>query len=146
MQELFVNVGRSTGATVISASRGTQFALERGDLKNGVFTYAILRVIKGSEKISVSQTEELCEQENVKSPMACRCLRQEMRTKLWIGSCGESWLGWLRITQEEIFVPITDFLIRRADDRIIKKQQDKTNPNWVKGRNSYRIYQHASLS
>jgi WD40 repeat protein len=55
MQELFVNVGRSTGATVISAAAGTQFALERGDLKNGVFTYAILELMKGSEKVSVSQ-------------------------------------------------------------------------------------------
>jgi hypothetical protein len=35
MQSLFVNVGRSTGATIISAAAGTQFALERGDLKNG---------------------------------------------------------------------------------------------------------------
>jgi WD40 repeat protein len=46
MQQLFVNVGRSTGATVISAAGGTQFALERGDLKNGVFTYAILEFMK----------------------------------------------------------------------------------------------------
>jgi WD40 repeat protein len=46
MQQLFVNVGRSTGATVISAAGGTQFALERGDLKNGVFTYSILEFMK----------------------------------------------------------------------------------------------------
>jgi len=39
MQSLFVNVGKSTGATIISAAAGTQFALERNDLKNEVFTY-----------------------------------------------------------------------------------------------------------
>ena len=41
MQDLFLNVGKSTGATIISAAAGTQFALERGDLKNGVFTYCL---------------------------------------------------------------------------------------------------------
>jgi hypothetical protein len=45
MQALFVNVGRSTGATIISAAAGNQFALERGDLKNGVFTYSILEAM-----------------------------------------------------------------------------------------------------
>ncbi len=46
MQQVFVNVGRSTGATIISAAAGTQFALERGDLKNGVFSYCILELMK----------------------------------------------------------------------------------------------------
>ncbi len=43
MQEVFVNVGRNTGATIISAAAGTQFALERGDLKNGVFSLQDIR-------------------------------------------------------------------------------------------------------
>jgi WD40 repeat protein len=55
MQELFVNVGRSTGATVISAAAGTQFAQERGELQNGVFTFAILELMK--EKAGVTVTE-----------------------------------------------------------------------------------------
>ncbi|MBL7810814.1 MAG: caspase family protein [Bacteroidetes bacterium] len=55
MQNLFVNVGKGTGATVISASAGTQFALERGDLKNGVFTYSILEALKQNPGMSVSQ-------------------------------------------------------------------------------------------
>jgi WD40 repeat protein len=46
MRELFVNVGKSTGTTIISAAGGTQFALEKGDLKNGVFTYSILEYLK----------------------------------------------------------------------------------------------------
>lgn len=45
MRELFVNVGAGTGAMVISAAAGNQFALERGDLKNGVFTYSILEAL-----------------------------------------------------------------------------------------------------
>lgn len=42
MQELFVNLGKSTGATGISAAAGTQFALEKNNLENGVFTYCLL--------------------------------------------------------------------------------------------------------
>jgi hypothetical protein len=54
MQSLFVNVGRSTGATVISAAAGTQFALERNDLKNGVFTYCILEILRNEKTVSIS--------------------------------------------------------------------------------------------
>ena len=59
MQQLFVNVGRSTGATVISAAAGTQFALERGDLKNGVFTYAILEAMKTHSTIKISELKKI---------------------------------------------------------------------------------------
>ncbi len=55
MQELFVNVGRSTGATIISAAAGTQFALERNDLKNGVFTYAILETLNRYPTVLISE-------------------------------------------------------------------------------------------
>ncbi len=58
MQELFVNVGQSTGSTVISAAAGTQFALERGDLKNGVFTYSILEFMKDHTTATLSQLKE----------------------------------------------------------------------------------------
>ena len=54
MQELFVNVGRSTGATVISAAGGTQFAQERGDLKNGVFSFVLLELLKKNKTVSIS--------------------------------------------------------------------------------------------
>jgi len=59
MKELFNNVDRATGTTVISAAAGTQFAQERGDLKNGVFTYCILNQLKEKETISVSELNEL---------------------------------------------------------------------------------------
>lgn len=62
MQELFVNVSKSTGATIISAAAGTQFALERGDLKNGVFTYAILEAMEKNKTVMVSKLKNIIEQ------------------------------------------------------------------------------------
>lgn len=59
MQELFVNVGRGTGATVISAASGTQFALERGDLKNGVFTYCLLEAMINNSTLKVSDLKKV---------------------------------------------------------------------------------------
>ncbi|HPG12418.1 MAG TPA: caspase family protein, partial [Chitinophagaceae bacterium] len=59
MQSLFVNVGRSTGATIISAASGTQFALERNELKNGVFTYSILEVMRDNNSINVSELRKI---------------------------------------------------------------------------------------
>lgn len=55
MQELFVDLSRSTGATVISAAAGTQFALERADLKNGVFSYSILEAMQTHATMPVSR-------------------------------------------------------------------------------------------
>ena len=59
MQSLFVNVGKSTGATIISAAAGTQFALERGDLKNGVFTYSILEAIDKDPNMRISELKKM---------------------------------------------------------------------------------------
>ncbi len=55
MQELFTNVNRGTGATVISAAGGTQFAYEKGNLKNGVFTYSILELMQQKKEIKISE-------------------------------------------------------------------------------------------
>lgn len=55
MQSLFVNVGKSTGANIISAAAGNQFALEKGNLKNGVFTYCILEAMNTNSTMTVSQ-------------------------------------------------------------------------------------------
>ena len=59
MKELFHNIDRATGATIISAAAGTQFAQERGALKNGVFTYCILNQLKEKETITVSELKQL---------------------------------------------------------------------------------------
>ncbi|MEO7924802.1 MAG: caspase family protein [Chitinophagaceae bacterium] len=59
MQSLFVNVGKSTGATIISAAAGTQFALERNDLKNGVFTYSILEAMKTYPTMKISELKTI---------------------------------------------------------------------------------------
>lgn len=58
MQSLFVNVGKSTGATIISAAAGNQFALERGDLKNGVFTYVILQAMNTDTPLRISELKK----------------------------------------------------------------------------------------
>jgi hypothetical protein len=55
MQELFTNVKRGTGATIISAAGGTQYAYEKGGLKNGVFTYSILELMQQQNEIKVSE-------------------------------------------------------------------------------------------
>jgi len=59
MQSLFVNVGKSTGATIISAAAGNQFALERGDLKNGVFTYSLLEAMDKNKTIKISELKKI---------------------------------------------------------------------------------------
>jgi len=55
MQSIYVNVGKSTGAIIISAAAGNQYALERGDLRNGVFTYCILEAMQKQKSMTVSQ-------------------------------------------------------------------------------------------
>lgn len=59
MQSLFVNVGKSTGATILSAAAGNQFALERGDLQNGVFTYSILEAMGKYSTMRVSELKKI---------------------------------------------------------------------------------------
>jgi hypothetical protein len=58
MNELFANVSRSTGATIISAASATQFALERGDLQNGVFTYCIRKLMKLKKTVTISELKK----------------------------------------------------------------------------------------
>ncbi|HUR67072.1 MAG TPA: caspase family protein [Chitinophagaceae bacterium] len=59
MQELFVNVSRGTGATIISAAGGTQFAQEKGTLQNGVFTYCLLEGMNTSKHIRISELKKI---------------------------------------------------------------------------------------
>ncbi|WP_182923393.1 WD40 domain-containing protein [Pedobacter planticolens] len=58
MQQLFANVGRSTGSTIISAAAGTQFALEKNDLQNGVFSYSILEYMKANPHATVTDLKK----------------------------------------------------------------------------------------
>lgn len=59
MQSLFTNISRGTGATIISAAGGMQYAQERGDLKNGVFTYSIIEAFNNNNTLTVSQLKTL---------------------------------------------------------------------------------------
>jgi uncharacterized caspase-like protein len=59
MQGLFVNVGKNTGATIISAAAGNQFALERDDLKNGVFTYSLLEAMNKYPSMKISELKKI---------------------------------------------------------------------------------------
>lgn len=54
MQSLFVNVGKRTGAIIISASGGVQFAQEKSELGHGVFTYSVIEAMKKYPAINVS--------------------------------------------------------------------------------------------
>ena len=59
MQSLFVNVGKSTGATIISAAAGTEFALEGIDnLPNGVFTYCMLEAMNKYPSMKISELKK----------------------------------------------------------------------------------------
>lgn len=55
MQSLFVNVGKGTGAIIISASGGVQFAQENSTLGHGVFTYSVIEAMKKFPHLKVSE-------------------------------------------------------------------------------------------
>jgi len=58
MQELFVTIGNRTGAVIIAAAAGNQFALESGDLDNGVFTYSLLEGLRSDPHIKISDLKK----------------------------------------------------------------------------------------
>jgi hypothetical protein len=58
MQSLFVNVSRGTGATIISAAGGMQYAQERAVLKNGVFTFSVIDAFNRNTTLTVSQLKK----------------------------------------------------------------------------------------
>ena len=46
MKELFTDLRRGTGATVISSAGGVEFAMESDKWKNGLFTYCLINGLK----------------------------------------------------------------------------------------------------
>lgn len=46
MKELFVDLRKGTGATVIASSGGAEFSMESDDWKNGLFTYCLIDGVK----------------------------------------------------------------------------------------------------
>jgi len=60
MQSLFVNVGKSTGATIISAAAGNQYALEGvNNLPNGIFTYSILEAMQKYPSMKINELKKI---------------------------------------------------------------------------------------
>ena len=64
MKSLFTDLRKGTGATVISSSGGTEYAIEGDKWKNGLFTHCLLRGLTGKEadlnkdkKINISELQ-----------------------------------------------------------------------------------------
>ena len=70
MRELFADVSKGTGAVVISAAGGKEYALESKQWNNGVFTYCVRKALEenaadknGDKEISISELKEYVSRE-----------------------------------------------------------------------------------
>jgi len=56
LQDMFVDLRRGSGATVISSSQGAEYAFESSEQSNGLFTYALMEALDGeAEKNKAGQ-------------------------------------------------------------------------------------------
>lgn len=69
LQGMFADLRRGTGAVVVASAGGAEYALESPEWKNGVFTHAVLRGLKGEAdrnkdgRVQVSELRDFVEQE-----------------------------------------------------------------------------------
>jgi WD40 repeat protein len=69
LQDLFADLRRGTGGVVIASAGGAEYAVESPEWKNGVFTHAVIRGLKGEAdrnqdgRVQVSELRDFVEQE-----------------------------------------------------------------------------------
>lgn len=70
MKEMFMDLRKTSGATVISSAGGTEFAIEGDEWKNGVFTYSLINGLKyhkadanNDNKVYLSELKNYLEEE-----------------------------------------------------------------------------------
>lgn len=61
LRELFANLQRGSGAIVISAASGLEFAYEAGRYQNGLFTHALLEGVQGQADANADQVIQVSE-------------------------------------------------------------------------------------
>ncbi|WP_164735263.1 caspase family protein [Pseudoflavitalea rhizosphaerae] len=86
MQEIFPDVGRSSGTTILSASRGTQTANEWDEIKHSIFTYSILELLQQQPHASVWQLKEYVYRRvtELTNGIQRPTTRQEMKNSDWM--------------------------------------------------------------
>jgi caspase domain-containing protein len=87
-QELFVDVRKSVGATVIAASSALELAKEDNNLRNGVFTYVILEALKKNKTLTVNDLKQIVE---TKVPEITKGLQKPTARNQTINN---NWLLW----------------------------------------------------
>ena len=55
MEEVFADYSTSYGIDVVAATKGTELAWETPALKNGVFTYALIKVLQGFSAVNTKE-------------------------------------------------------------------------------------------